>query len=310
MAHLDEEVAVVAVEEVPRDAGALRLPVQPGPERAVVDAVVADDDVDGRVELDAGDLVAVELALEGDVVDVVVLDRREHAAEVADDAVLAAVVDGVAADDVRADVLPVPADLAGGEHRLELVLVAGLVLARGRVVVARRGLLAERDGRALRVVDDVVLDDPALRPVRPDEAGLVGGRRGPGRRGVRQLEAAHGDVVDVVLGGVEDRPAHVDLDELLRSGRRPGSSPRSSSRRRPPRRTRRSGSARGRGCGRASPVQSSRTSVRSGGSETSSPAHHLVEALPVQVHVAEVLPRGRLLGDRRSSRPRSPPRTG
>ena len=130
VAHLDEEVAVVVVEEVPRDAGALRLPVQPGAERAVVDAVVADDDVDGRVQLDAADLVAVELALEGDVVDVVVLDRGEHAAEVADDAVLAAVVDRVAADDVRADVLAVPADLAGGEHRLELVLVAGLVAAQ------------------------------------------------------------------------------------------------------------------------------------------------------------------------------------
>ena len=214
VADLDEEVAVVAVAEVARDAGALRLPVQPDSERAVVDAVVADDDVDGRVELDAGDLVAVELALEGDVVDVVVLDRREHAAEVADDAVLAAVVDDVAADDVRADVFAVPADLARGEHRLELVLVAGLVAAQGRVVVARRGFLAEGDGRALRVVDDVVLDDPALRPVGADEAGLVGGRRGPGTGSVRQLEAAHGDVVDVVLGGIEDRTAHVDLDEL------------------------------------------------------------------------------------------------
>ena len=214
MADLDEQVAVVAVEEVARDAGALRLPVEPGAERAVVDAVVADDDVDRGVQLDAGDLVAVELALERDVVDVVVLDRREHAAEVADDAVLAAVVDRVAADDVRADVLAVPADLAGGEHRLELVLVAGLVAAQRRVVVARRGLLAERDGRALRVVDDVVLDDPALRPVGADEAGLVGGRRGPRAGGLRQLEAAHGDVVDVVLGGIEDGAAHVDLDEL------------------------------------------------------------------------------------------------
>ena len=130
MADLDEQVAVVGVEEVARDAGALGLPVQPGAERAVVDPVVPDDHVDRGVQLDAGDLVAVELALEGDVVDVVVLDGREHAAEVADDAVLAAVVDGVAADDVRADVLPVPADLTGGEHRLELVLVAGLVAAR------------------------------------------------------------------------------------------------------------------------------------------------------------------------------------
>ena len=61
---------------------------------------MADDHVNGGVEFDAGDLVSVELPFEGNVVDVVVLDRGERAAEVADDAVLAAVVDGVAAHDV------------------------------------------------------------------------------------------------------------------------------------------------------------------------------------------------------------------
>ena len=99
--------------------------------------------VDGGVELDAADLVAVELALQRDVVDVVVLDRGEDAAEVADDAVLPAVEDRVAPHHVRADVLAVPADLQAGEHCLDLVLVALLVAAQCRVVVARRGLLAE-----------------------------------------------------------------------------------------------------------------------------------------------------------------------
>ena len=166
------------------------------------------------MEFDAGDLVTVELALDRDVVDVVVLDRGEHAAEVADDTVLPAVEDGVAAHDVGPDVLPVPADPAGGEHRLELVLVAGLVAAQGGEVVAGRDLLAERDRRALGVVDDVVLDDPALRPVRADQAGLVGGRRCPRSRGVGQFETGDGDVVEVVLDGVEHGSAHVDLDQL------------------------------------------------------------------------------------------------
>ena len=212
VADLDEQVATVVVEHVSRHPGALGLPVEPGAERAVVDSVVPDDDVDGGMQLDAGDLVAVELALERDVVDVVVLDGGERAAEVADDAGLSAVVDGVAADDVRADVLPVPADLAGGEHRLQLVLVSGLVPAYRRGVVAGGGFLADRDGRALGVVDSVVLDDPALRPVRADETGLVGGRRCPRAGGLSQLEPAHGDEVDVVLGRVEDGASHVDLD--------------------------------------------------------------------------------------------------
>ncbi|SCM77711.1 hypothetical protein KL86PLE_60026 [uncultured Pleomorphomonas sp.] len=63
-------------------------------------------------------------------------------------------------------------------------------------------------------MDDVVLDDPALRPVGADQSGLVGGRRRPRRGGMRQLEAANGDVVEVMLDGVEDRAAHVDLDQL------------------------------------------------------------------------------------------------
>src|SRR5215218_8622237 len=74
----------------------------------------------------------------------------------------------------------VPADLPGGEDRLELVLVARLVKSQRRVVVARGDFLADRDGRALRVMDDVVFDDPALGPVRPDQTRLVGCRRGPG----------------------------------------------------------------------------------------------------------------------------------
>ena len=111
--------------------------------------------------------------------------------------------------------LAIPTDLPGGENRLELVLVARLVKSQRRVVAARRGFLAEGDGRALRVVDDVVLDDPALGPVRPDQAGLVGRRRCPGTRGLGEFKPADGDVVEVVLDRVEDRAPYVDLDELV-----------------------------------------------------------------------------------------------
>src|SRR5512133_2354942 len=108
--------------------------------------------------------------------------------------------------------------MPGGEHRLQLVLVARLVKSQRRVVVARGDLLADRDGRAFRVVDDVVLDDPALGPVRPDQAGLVGRRRSPGGGGLGELKPAGGDVVDVVLGRIEDRAPYVDLTWATRSG--------------------------------------------------------------------------------------------
>src|SRR5690606_28751373 len=97
----------------------------------------------------------------------------------------------------------------------ELVLVAGLVHPRGGEVVAGADLLAQRHRGALGTVDDVVLDDPALGPVRPDQPRLV--RRGwsPGCGRVGQLEPANGHVVHVVVDRVEDRPTYVDLDQGL-----------------------------------------------------------------------------------------------
>ena len=63
-------------------------------------------------------------------------------------------------------------------------------------------------------MDEVVFDDPALGPVRTDQAGLVRGRRRPGGCGLGQLEPADGDVVEVMLRRVEDRAADVDLDQF------------------------------------------------------------------------------------------------
>ena len=65
------------------------------------------------------------------------------------------------------------------------------------------------------MADHVVLDDPALAPVGADQADLLGRGRGPGRRGLAQGEAAHGDVVPAGRVGVEHRPADVDLHQSL-----------------------------------------------------------------------------------------------
>src|SRR5699024_3765727 len=106
---LGEFRLLVVVQQVLGDAGALGLPVTPDAHGAVVDVIAAEGDVDGGVHLDARDLGAAELHHVVDVVDVVVLDEREHAADAADDAALLAVVDVAAADDVAADFLLQPA---------------------------------------------------------------------------------------------------------------------------------------------------------------------------------------------------------
>ena len=125
-----------------------------------------------------------------DVVDGVAGDGAEAAAQAADDARLFAVGDGVVADDVVADGLLVPAVCKRALDGLDVAL-GGI----GRRVVPLVAVLAQRDARADRVADHVVLDDPALAPVRADQADLLGGGRRPGGGGVAQREAAHGDVV-------------------------------------------------------------------------------------------------------------------
>ena len=209
--HFQEQIAkaVVVVEQVATDAGALGHPVQPdaGHIAAAVDVVAADERVDRAVELDAGHFRAAEKALHVDVVDVVAGDGAERTSHAAHDAGLFAMVDVVVADDVAADGGAVPAVFQGPPNALG-VCVGGA----GRVgIVELVAVLAQRHARAARVADVVVLDDPALAPVGGDEADLPGrGRRPVGGR-VAEHETPQRNVVDSDLFRREDRFADVDL---------------------------------------------------------------------------------------------------
>jgi hypothetical protein len=146
------------------------------------------------------------------VVDDVAFDGAERRAEAADDAGLFAVRDRVVADHVVADVLAGPGDGMGmGAFDGFDVALGGV----GRGVVVGIAVFAERDAGANRVADHVVLDDPALAPMRADQTNLLGGRRRPGRGGMAEREPAHGDEVPARLVGVKHGLAHVDLDLLL-----------------------------------------------------------------------------------------------
>ena len=65
-----------------------------------------------------------------------------------------------------------------------------------RPVVPFVAVFAQRDAGAARVTDHVVLNDPALAPVRADQTHLLGRGRRPRRGRVLQGETAHGEVVD------------------------------------------------------------------------------------------------------------------
>ena len=211
--NFDEQVAVVAFEDIGAHAQALRLPVEPHAEGALVQVVVVHIGIDGGVQLDAAQLVPVKLVPGADAEDLVAVNFAERRPHVPHDAVLAAVVDLIPPHDVRADLFFAPAGRERLEHRLQLVLVARLSAPFGEVVVARRLLFAQTDAAALGVVDDIVFDHPALAPVGADDAPLLGRGRRPGRCRLRHFKAADGDVVYPRPFGEEACLAHVELDE-------------------------------------------------------------------------------------------------
>lgn len=114
--------AVVVVQQVLGYAGALGFPVRPDAHDAMVDVIAPYNDVYGGVELDAGHFGAAQFHHVVDMVDVVVLDKREDAAHAAYDAALFAVVDVVSSNDVRADFFLEPAVVLSAADRVALHL--------------------------------------------------------------------------------------------------------------------------------------------------------------------------------------------
>ena len=74
MSDLNEKVAEVVVVDILCHAGALRLPVEPSAESAVMNVIVFNYNIDRRVELDTANLVGEKFVFDSDVVDFVMLD--------------------------------------------------------------------------------------------------------------------------------------------------------------------------------------------------------------------------------------------
>ena len=207
---------MVVMQEILRDAGALCLPVAPDTHGGVVDVVAAEDNVDGCVEFDAGDLGTAQLLHVVDVMDVVVLNQTEDTAHAADDAGLLAVVNVAAAHDMASDLFLEPSVVLAATHGVALHLGGTLDAFVGEVVVVLLVVVfAEGDAAAFAVIDLAILDDPALRPVRADHAVLERRRRSPGRCGLRHRKSGKCDIADAGLRREEAVAAHVDFHSLF-----------------------------------------------------------------------------------------------
>ena len=159
MSYLKPKVLEVVVIHVVIQVNALRLPVKPRAHAAMVDIVMMDLCIDRRMKLDACDLIAEIFVFRADIVNFVVVDLAERAAEMSDDAVLSAIVNHIVTHDMRADGLTAPAHALCLENDLELGLIAGLSVITARFVIACGKLLAKAHGTATRIVNDIVFDD-------------------------------------------------------------------------------------------------------------------------------------------------------
>jgi hypothetical protein len=138
-------------------------------------------------------------------VDVVAINLAEGGAKAADESGLAAEEDPVVAHDVVPHRAALPTVLArqldGGE----------VAIVRTELGIARIGVFAQRNADARGVADGVVFDDPALGPVRANQADLLGGRRCPGGGGTAHFESTHGDEIHAGLRRIKHRLADVDF---------------------------------------------------------------------------------------------------
>ncbi|CCX66920.1 unknown [Firmicutes bacterium CAG:791] len=112
----------VVIHQVLRHAGSLRLPVKPDASRAVVNPVSAENNINGRVHLDSADFRTGKVLLVVDVVNVVVLNDREHTSQMTDNTGLSTVMNRAAANDVTANVLLVPVLIACLQNAVTLRL--------------------------------------------------------------------------------------------------------------------------------------------------------------------------------------------
>ena len=124
---------------------------------------IADGHVDGGVKFDAADFRAGQVALGVDMVDMAVFNGGKHAAQVAYDAGLAAVMDFAVPHRVGADGLLAPAVQLSDEGAVPLGLGAILEFVGGPfVVVALLEVFAQGDAGALGLGHVAVFNYPAL----------------------------------------------------------------------------------------------------------------------------------------------------
>ena len=167
------------------------------------------------MKLNSGNLRSAKLLHIVDMMDMIIFNNAEYTSHTAHDAGLFAMVNMASADNMASDFFFQPSMILTAAHRIPLHLRRALhMLSRKVVVVLRVVIFSERNSRTLAVADFTVLDNPALRPVRPHHAVLIGRRRRPGGRRFIHAKSRQGNIAHARLGRHEAIPADINFHLL------------------------------------------------------------------------------------------------
>ena len=204
------------VKKVLGDPGSLCLPVQPQASRTVVNVVVPVSNVDGGVHLDATDFGPGQVLADINIVDIIIFNQGADTTEVPNDSGLPTVMDMVAADNMGAHMLLIPALVGSLANGVPLSLGTILVLPlEPLIIIVWLEVLAKGNTRTLGVRNITVFYNPALRPVRANHPLLVSCRRGPLGCRLSNAEASQRNVTNSLLLRIEAILTNIDFYVLF-----------------------------------------------------------------------------------------------
>ena len=154
---------VVVMHQILANSCTLSLPVEPYTHDAVVDMISSDRYIDPCMKLDAGGLGTPQLRRCADIVDVIVLDRRENSSHSSDDTGLLAVMDVTAAHGMASYALLCPAVELPAAYCIAFHLSGALYpfLCKVHIILGIK-VFSEGNSAAAATVYLAVLDYPAL----------------------------------------------------------------------------------------------------------------------------------------------------
>ena len=135
--------------------------------------ISADDHINGCMHLDSANLSTTQILLIIDMMDLIILNNRKYTTQMSHDTGLSTIMDITSSDNMGTYLFLGPPFQLCLANTVTLCLGTILKFGLGPfIIILRLQIFTQRDPGAFGLIDVTVLNDPTLRPVRPDHAFL------------------------------------------------------------------------------------------------------------------------------------------